>query len=165
MKNNKLTQVFLEAENFSDRIKEKYGVKLGMYLTENLRTHTISLKQLYHLVELAVEQNHPEEVKNFNFKTTRRRVIMNYQHAFCSIAWEMLGYKKITIGEFLDKNHATVINSIRNADSFLSVNDVEFRIIYDSILKKLEEHVGFISKNTENDVNTKPVLSFIQSEK
>ena len=53
------------------------------------------------------------------------------------------------IAQFIGRHHATVINSIKNAESYLNDEDPIFMGIYDETYKKYKEYVGIISKDTE----------------
>lgn len=159
MKYNNLAQAFLEVEEFSERIKKKYGVTVGMYVKEKVDKHVISLAELRTLVEKSILEQCPEESGSL-FKT-RRKPTIDYQHSFCLIAWEFLGYPKTNIARYLGRNHATVINSINKAQGWLDINDAEFTYVHNNVLEKVNKYVGNVPENTEERNDTKPVSAVI----
>ena len=162
MKNKNLAQVYLEVDEFSTRIKNKYGVNVGVYVKGKITGLSITLHELHKVIESAIMELHPEESGQMDFKT-RRRPLINYQHSFALVAWEKLGYSKTEVARYMGKNHATIINSIRKAEGFLDVCDTDFTGIHKIVLKKFNEYVGTISEDSEETDDTKPVLSTLQS--
>ena len=68
------------------------------------------------------------------------------------------GHSKTSIGKFLKRNHATVINSCKMIENGFFSNDKTVMYAYDNTLKQLEDYVGTIPKDTESKPDTKPEL-------
>ena len=69
MKNKNLAQVYLEVDEFSTRIKNKYGVNVGVYVKGKITGLSITLHELHKVIESAIMELHPEESGQMDFKT------------------------------------------------------------------------------------------------
>ena len=66
------------------------------------------------------------------------------------------GHSKSSIGKYLQRTHATIINSCNMVENGFFTKDKTILIAYNNTLKKLEEYVGTISENDEGKNDTKP---------
>ena len=68
------------------------------------------------------------------------------------------GHSKTSIGKFLKRNHATVINSCTMIENGYFTNDKKVMDAHNNIIKHLEKYVGTISEDTESKPDSKPEL-------
>ena len=133
----KIGNIREDLDRFIRHIKEQYGIRLelnigdviGKWLQDQER---VSLDELHMILIDTAKRYDPEIVELLDF-STRKKPVIDYSHCFAYIAHK-LGYKKIEIAAYMKKDHATVINSIRRAESFIEIGDPEFTLIYNSIL-------------------------------
>lgn len=129
-------------EAFKYKFKLKYGVI--PYVSVNTRGSymgELSMKELFDIVNEALEEKVGKKHTNGILETTRLREVVLYRQAFCKIGIH-LGYKVTSIAEFINKNHATVIHSIRNIDNLLSVSDVDVSTCMNELYVKIEDYIS-----------------------
>jgi sulfur relay (sulfurtransferase) DsrF/TusC family protein len=130
--------VKLEADEFVKRIKEKYNVDI--YVAVSNSSDKISLNTLHQALLNIINQNDPDLIIYSDFQNnTRVRSWMLYQHAFCYVAYKHLWCTKTDIGKFINRTHATIINSIKKSENFLWCDDLEFNLIYNRLYKELKK--------------------------
>ena len=153
--NQELTQEE-DISNFKKEFLKLYGVKLYIYSpTEKEKRKPISI---FHDVALdALHESMPRfrNIKSLQNKT-RLRDYLVYVQVMSYLAHKE-GHSKTSIGKFLNRNHATVINSCKMIENGFFSKDKTVLHAYNNTLKKLEEYVGTISENDERENDTKPV--------
>ena len=169
MPNEKITEMTQEIYAFIKKFEKKYGqyIEITVGVDESgIFNSKDTLKGLETFAILHMHQNEPSlwKYKNFNHRC-RKLNFMRYSQAFQYIAHN-LGYKKVKIANIIDRNHATVINSIRQSENYLFWGNQQFIDIYYPLLSKILTYVGSLSNNVKRQTFTKPVFtSFSNSEK
>jgi hypothetical protein len=74
------------------------------------------------------------------------------------------GHSKTSIGKFLKRNHATVINSCTMIENGFFTNDKKVMDAHNNTIKHLEKYVGTISEDNESEDNTKSSVDPIWDE-
>ena len=69
-------------------------------------------------------------------KKSRREDAVIHSQAFCKICKEF-NYGPSEIARFLEKDHSTVIYSIRKASDLLSINDNRFLTVYNTVKREI----------------------------
>lgn len=139
-----------QMELFKSKFKLMFGIT--PYVSINTRgtyIGEISLKELFDIVNQLLDETSSKHYPNGIRNNSRLREIVIYRQAFCKIA-NSIGYKITSIANFLEKNHATVIHSIRNINNLLLVNDAEIMACMDEIYTRVECHI--IQKENEETV-------------
>jgi hypothetical protein len=129
-------------EVFKFKFKLRYGIM--PYVSVNTRGNymgQLSLKELFEIVNEALEDKVGKKHKEGILNPTRLREVVLYRQAFCKIAMH-LGYKVTSIAEFIRKNHATVIHGIRNVDNLLSVEDIDMTTCMDELYTLIETYIS-----------------------
>jgi hypothetical protein len=139
-----------EIFDFKSKMFRKYNKRVYCYYKKNNPIkEPISLSELWGLFVDYTEKNYPKYMAYITFEErTRKRTWMTINQCFHYIAYRDIGYTKTAIAQFIGRHHATVINSIKNAESYLNDEDPIFMGIYDETYKKYKEYVGIISENT-----------------
>jgi hypothetical protein len=152
----------LEIKAFKDRILKIYGVKLFVYMNVNTN-YDIDLEVMGKCTLKAIKTNHIE-YRNINSLTVRKRPrsFLIYIQALSYIAYKN-GYSKSSIGLYLNRTHATVINSIKMVENALFTNDKKILKTLDNILKEIE-HVGTIPENFKSKPEPKSNIDPIWDE-
>jgi len=147
---------------FIKKFEKKYGhfVEITIGVDESgIANNKNSLKSIETFAILAMHHTHPElsHIKNFKYRC-RKLSYMRYTQAFQYIAFNC-GYTKVRIGSLINRNHATVINSVRQAENYLYWECPEFKEIYYPLLNKIEAYVGDISNVSKRQPITKSVFT------
>ena len=78
-----------------------------------------------------------------------------------------MNYTLTEIGRYLDKDHSTIIYSIRRATDMIYINDNRFLTVYNSVKKQVInelENGRDIQYTTEEGINSKSALHAALSE-
>lgn len=70
----------------------------------------------------------------------RHRNIVDARHTFCYLMWKYTRNSTSQIGEYINRDHSTVINSIKRSKNFIET-DYQFKAKLDKIIAKIESYV------------------------
>jgi hypothetical protein len=162
MTNTQEVKQTLEIKAFKERILKVYGANIFIYTKDNTMFN-INLKTIGECTLKAVKEHHPEfnHIKSL-YVRKRPRPFLVYVQALSYIAYKD-GHSKTSIGLYLKRSHATVINSIKMVENALFTNDKLILKAIDNILKEIE-HVGTIPKNLKSKPESKPSVDTIWDE-
>lgn len=151
--NNDITnKVHDDVQQFKEEILEKYDIKLYVAIPKinfSLKP-IISLSDLWHLILEMLEEDHPHLLQYANFKNkTRIREWMIYNHSFSYLACRELGYGPTQISLFLNKTHASIINSVNKAEFAIETKEKDFMPIHNKLFNKLQKYVGTICEDSK----------------
>jgi len=132
-----------------------HGIKLYIYTPQD-QNKKIPLGIFHDSALLALHENHPkfQSIKTLQHRT-RLREFLVYVQVMSYLAHKE-GHTKTSIGRFLKRNHATIINSCKMIENGFFTNDESVMNAYNNTLIKIKEYVGTISENTDDEDNTKP---------
>ena len=163
MANNQQLNQKQEIAEFKKSFYRTYGVKLYIYtpLEENKK---IPLGIFHDSALAALHEHHPRfrRVKNLQNRT-RFRDYLVYVQVMSYLAHKE-GHTKSSIGKFLKRNHATVINSCKMIENGFFSNEQTVMDAHNNTLKHLEKYVGTISEDNESKDNTKSSVDPIWDE-
>lgn len=134
-----------EMSDYVDAFKLKFKLKYGItpYVSISTKGHyngKLCLQELLDIVNKVFEDTVNVKYHDGVFSQSRKREVVTYRHAFCKISYS-LGYKLKAIAEFINKNHATVLHSIRNVDNLLKSNDFEMTRCMDELYVEIEKYI------------------------
>tara|TARA_B110000967_G_C18430950_1_gene338495 strand:+ start:78 stop:545 length:468 start_codon:yes stop_codon:yes gene_type:complete len=138
---------------FIEDIKSKYGINihvvLGGGVANKKQTYLISLETLLDEAysAMCIYNPHLENITSLKQKT-RKQEVVQWAHSFSHIAWHY-GYSKTAISLALDKNHATVIHSVKSVTNFLSIKDPMTTNIHNLLMNHYKDNVGNFSGNSK----------------
>ena len=146
--------------DFKSKFYADYGVNLHVFVPPK-EDNRITLTTL-EIVTLATLYRDIPKFTHITSLLNRTRVkeYMIYLHNFCYIA-HSLGYNKSKIGIYLERNHATVINSCKRVSNGMDINDKFTIDVYNNIINELKNYVGTIPENLESKNDPKPVTDTI----
>ena len=152
-----------DIDEFKKSFYTSYGVKLYIY-TPKEKNKRIPLGIFHDSALTALHENEPKfsRVKNLQHRT-RFRDYLVYVQVMSYLAHKE-GHTKSSIGRFLKRNHATIINSCTMIENGFFTNDKKVMDAHDNTLKHLEKYVGTISEDNESKDNTKPSVDPIWNE-
>tara|TARA_R100001440_G_scaffold74036_1_gene99083 strand:- start:4044 stop:4562 length:519 start_codon:yes stop_codon:yes gene_type:complete len=152
-------------ENFEN--KHKYSVNItvgGLTSSINIvdNPERVSLKDLSNFVVMCMHEFNKSLIvyNDLSNVKTRKRDVLIWIQLFSYLAWKY-GYSKSNIARFLNKNHATIIHSIKTIENFRDTNDVEFVAIYKHFENYLKNYVGTTTGDTDRQTYTKSAIASI----
>ena len=162
MSKQKILEMTQEIQAFIKKFENKYGQSIEIIVgvdESSIITSKNTLKGIESFAIIQLHKRNPEYSHIKNFKKRCRKIdYMRYSQAFQYIA-HLLGYKKVRIAKLIDRNHATVINSIKQAENYLFWGCPDFIDIYYPLLAKIENYVGSLSNDAKRQTFTKPVFT------
>ena len=155
---NNLLEMTSEIQTFIDKFELKYGYSLQVTLGVDEsgiinKKNTLRSIELFSIMQMHLQCPHLSKIKAFS-ERNRTLEFMRYSQAFQYIAF-CLGYKKTRIARLVNRNHATVINSIRQAENYLFSGCPEFKTIYLPLAKKIHHYVGNFSNDDTRQLKSK----------
>lgn len=134
-----------------------HGIKLYIYTPQD-QNKKIPLGIFHDSALLALHENHPkfQSIKTLQHRT-RLREFLVYVQVMSYLAHKE-GHTKTSIGRFLKRNHATIINSCKMIENGFFSNEQTVMDAHNNTLKHLEKYVGTISEDTESKPDSKPEL-------
>ncbi len=157
MANNQELNQKQDIAEFKKSFYTTYGVKLYIY-SPSEKNKKIPLGIFHDSALAALHENEPKysRVKNLQHRT-RFRDYLVYVQVMSYLAHKE-GHSKTSIGKFLKRNHATIINSCKMIENGFFSNDQKVLDAHDNTLKHLKKYVGTISEDTESKPDSKPEL-------
>ncbi len=153
----------LEILNFKKKFLSEYGINLYIY-KEMDKKFKIEL-DVYMLCALScIKEDYPQ----YKFvKTIREKIRFREFLVFVQVMSYLAhkdGHTKSAIGKAIRRNHASVINHIKNVGNGFFAKDKLIIYAQQKLLNKLTEHVGTIPENIKTESNTKPSFDSIWDE-
>lgn len=166
MSRNDLLEMTNDIQAFIQKFEKKYGETISVTVGEIPTLKDKDTHILCRLEQIAINQmhlTHPElrHITSFK-KKTRKLEFMRYSQAFQYIAF-MNGFKKGVIAAYIDRTHASVINSITQVKNYKSYQCSEFCELFINLLNTTERYVESISNDTKRQNNTKSTDTVIRS--
>lgn len=98
-----------------------------------------------------------KQYKSLRNLKTRKRDVLIWAQLYSYLAWRY-GYNKSCIARFLNKNHATIIHSIKTIENYKDTKDVEYVAIYEHLKKYIQEYVGTNAGNPDRQTYSESAL-------
>ena len=124
-----------EIANFKKQFKEKHGINL-VILSPADSIHRLTIPETGEIVNRHLAKYSVDHYKKTAKKKSRREDAVIHSQAFCKICKD-LNYGPSEIARYLEKDHSTVIYSIRKANDLLSINDNRFLTVYNTVKKEI----------------------------
>ena len=147
-------------KDFKSKFYADYGINLHVFVPPK-EDHKITLNILEIVTLAALYRDFPEfsYIKSLHNKL-RKKEYITYVQAFSYLAYK-LGYNKNRIGKYLNRTHATVINSCRRVEDGTYTKDKLTLSAYNSVIKELENYVGNLPENIKGKNDSKPISNSI----
>ena len=163
---NNINEMTDYIQSFINNFQDKYNRKLKVVDLDSdkkrIDKDVSKIKILEKLILKTMHKKHPELSHIRSLKvTSRRREVIIWVQIYSYLAYE-LGYTLMYIGQSINRNHATVIHSIKVAKDLLSIKETGFVEVYELVLKSIQEYVGIISTNVKGEYDTKSILDSLR---
>lgn len=143
----------IEIFNFKEKMLKKYNQRLYIYSPKSSDRITVDDFILAGWTSLIEEHPEFKDLEGFTHKTRQREFIL-YLHSMCWLA-KREGYSYNSIGKAINRTHATILMGVRQTDNSLFTKDPAVIKAITDITNKIDNYVGAIPKNTEEQDNTK----------
>ena len=144
-------------------IKKRYGVNIFI-LPFPISKERLTMDELADIaLQVHNEEPHHEHITDIK-KVCRKKELVNTRHVFCYFA-TMFGYDRTQVGEYLGRDHSTVVHALKFCSDMIDTNDIVFGSIIRKITKKIDKYVENISDNFKAEVNTEPSDASLFNEK
>lgn len=160
MADNQLVEQKNLIKDFKSKFYADYGINLHVFIPPK-EDDKITLNILEIVTLAAFYRDFPElsYIESLHNRL-RKKEYITYVQAFSYLAYK-LGYNKNRIGRYLNRTHATVINSCRRVEDGMDTKDKFTLSVYNSIIKELENYVGNLPKNIKGKNDSKPISNSI----
>ena len=164
---NNINEMTNYIQSFVNNFQDKYNRKLKVVVLDSdkeiINKDISKIKILENLVLKSMHNKHPElsHIKSLKI-TSRRREVVIWVQVYSYLAYE-LNYTLMYIGQSINRNHATVMHSIKVAKDLLSIKETEFKKVFELVLKSIEEYVGIISTNVKGKYDTESILDSLRN--
>lgn len=164
-----------DIEKFTESVKKKHGLDIAVsilsgdrlydvnkfadvlgYLRKNKKkvVKTITLYDIDFATSAAIQHT---KVKSIREVTSRHRPNIYYRQIFCYIA-RSYGFSFKKIGNYIIKDHATVIHATRQIEDLLEIRDTDIVRIYNRVYANLELLLNpYITENEQTLSITQPI--------
>jgi len=148
---------------FKRTFYKTFNVKLYIY-TPSEKDKKVPIGVFHEAALIALHEAHPiySNVKSLQNRNRLRDYLVYVQ--LMSYMAHKEGHSKSSIGKYLKRNHATVINSCKMMENGFFTKDQHVVDAYNNIIKHLETYVGTVPENTKSKPDTKPKLDPIWHE-
>jgi len=162
MTENQQNQLLDELQKNVRSLIKKYNIQLKIFFDK--KTTMVKIQDIEKFALEHLHTNYPRfaHIKTLSEKT-RIRDIMIHQQAACLIAHNCK-HTKTYIGQHFKRDHSSAINSITQAENYLWSKDKTFIEIYNYINNKINNYVGTISNNSEEQDNTESMSIVVFNE-
>lgn len=133
----KVKELEEEIAKVKEQFKTKYDVKL-IILSPADDVKRLTIPETGEIVSRHLDKYAIDGEGRFKRKRSRREDLVIHHQAFCKICKD-LNYGPSEIARYLNKDHSTVIYSIRKATDLISINDNRFLNVYNSVKKEIIE--------------------------
>ena len=93
-------------------------------------------------------------------KDCRKREFVIFKQLFCYMCNKM-GFTLQYTGNHINKHHASVLHSIRQAKGLIEINDPMFCEAHEKLKENIRNYVRTIPKNIKGQAYTEPITSLI----
>jgi len=153
MSNNQQLIQDIDIKKFKKKFLQKHGVHLYIH-SAGQPHYRIELDILEECTLTALKRDNPKYnyMDNLKYKL-RERPYLVYAQAMAYLA-HIAGHTKSSIGQYINKNHATIINSVKQVENALFTNERMLNDALNNILKEIENHVGIIPEDITSKLNS-----------
>jgi len=157
-----------EIKEFKERILKNFGINIHV-IAEAAEDFKISIEALHVCTLKALKENEPDyhrhygEIQSLAYKS-RLRPFLVYVQAMSYIAYRE-GYSKTAIGKSINRDHATIINSVRQVDNAFFTKDKMMMKAFNNIIKEIHNYVGTLPENIKKQINAQSSVPPIWNEK
>ena len=93
-------------------------------------------------------------------KDCRKREFVIFRQLFCYLCNKM-GFTLQYTGSYINRHHASVIHSVKQAKGLLDVGDIQFTEAHEKLKRNIKNYVRTIPEDIKGQAYTKPITTFI----
>lgn len=143
-----------------EKFSREFYEKMGYYPDVRVMVHRYSVKSLEELEEKVLSVIPEHMGSNHSLKTpSRKKELVVLRHMFCKIAYHYMGYTCTSVAEYLNRDHTTVIHSVKVFDDLMETND-EFRYLYREVDRLLAPTLS--EEQIKSEIDESSVMASVQ---
>ena len=119
-----------------------------------------TIEVLEKLVLGTMRKLYPEFKMRSLKKNCRKREFVIFKQIFCYICTKM-GFTLQYIGGHINKHHASVIHSVKQAKGLLDIGVIQFCEAHEELKKNIKNYVRTIPEDIKRQAYTEPITSLI----
>ena len=93
-------------------------------------------------------------------KDCRKREFVIFKQLFCYMCNKM-GFTLQYTGSYINKHHASVIHSVKQAKGLLDIGDIQFTEAHKELKRNIKNYVRTIPEDIKGQSYTEPITSFV----
>jgi len=169
MSNLNLLEMINDVQKFIENFEHKYGLSVDIKIGSTKSQFCYHKKSLKFIESIVIAKMHMDEPTLFHITSFKNRLrttkFTRYSQTFQHIAHKS-GFTKVSIANYIKRNHASTIHAIKQAENYLFCNNLKFTDIYfwsilNILISKKNHYVGTISDDAEKQDNTKSMSTAI----
>jgi|TARA_R110002020_G_scaffold29814_13_gene94229 hypothetical protein len=118
-----------------------------------------TIEVLEKLVLGTMRKLYPEFKMRSLAKESRKREFIIFKQLFCYMCNKM-GFTLQYTGSYINRHHASVIHSVRQAKGLLEIGDTQFKEAHNELKKNIKNYVRTIPEDIEGQAYAQPIISF-----
>ncbi len=168
-----------EIQKFKNKFELKYAKNINILVSDrsdvilNIKTwedeihamkeaHQIKTVEILEKLVLGTMRTLYPEFKGWRSlgKECRKREFVIFKQLFCYICSKM-GFTLQYTGTHINKHHASVLHSIKQATGLLDIADPMFCQAYDELKKNIRNYVRTVPEDIKRQAYTQPITSLV----
>ena len=118
-----------------------------------------TIEVLEKLVLGTMRKLYPEFKMRSLAKESRKREFIIFKQLFCYMCNKM-GFTLQYTGSYINRHHASVIHSVKQAKGLLDVGDTQFTEAHEELKRNIKNYVRTIPEDIERQAYTQPITTF-----
>jgi len=174
-----ILQMTNEIQQFKDEFESKYEKNINILVSDqsdvtiNVRKwedEIVAMKNAHQIKTIEILEKlvlgtmrslYPEfRGRRSLAKDCRKREFVIFKQLFCYLCNKM-GFTLQYTGSYINKHHASVIHSVKQAKGLLDVGDIQFTEAHEELKKNIKNYVRTIPEDIERQAYSQPITSFI----
>ena len=166
-----------EIQSFKEKFENKYKKNINILVSDNSdivfnvrkwedeiqamkEAHQIKTIEILEKLVLGTMRTLYPEFRNWRSlgKNCRKREFVIFKQLFCYVCNKM-GFTLMYTGGHINKHHASVLHSIRQAESLLDIGDPMFCEAHEELKKNIRNYVRTIPEDIKRQAYTQPIIN------
>jgi hypothetical protein len=167
-----------EIQKFKIEFESKYNKNLNILISDksdvivNVKQwedEVVAMKEAHQIKTIEVLEKivlgtmrklYPEFKMRSLGKDCRKREFVIFKQLFCYMCNKM-GFTLQYTGSYINKHHASVIHSVRQAKGLLDIGDIQFTEAHEKLKENIKNYVRTIPEDIKRQTYTEPIASLV----
>ena len=167
-----------EIQKFKNKFESKYDKNINILVSDKSdvvvdvkkwEDEIIAMKDAHQIKTIEILEKlvlgtmrsiYPEYRMRSVKKDCRKREFVIFKQLFCYICNKM-GFTLQYTGSFINKHHASIIHSVKQAKSLLEIGDIQFSEAHEKLKENIRNYVRTIPENIKRQAYSEPITSLV----